>query len=159
MNGNEVVLQNDMGNRRVDNAFLPSGYEPVGIKEYGGVIYVASYNPITGRSQVGSFPSPERKINSLDDESLGCNFQLFKHFYKSSTDDIRFIDSDTVLLPLTSDTSLHAGDKFTIYSSNIKGWKPYLSNYDNITSSQGGKVRTPKNKHITLSVGILNSQN
>jgi hypothetical protein len=26
MNGNEVVLQNDMGNRRVDNAYLPSGY-------------------------------------------------------------------------------------------------------------------------------------
>ena len=46
MNGNEVVLQNDMGNRRVDNAFLPSGYEPVGIKEYGGIIYVASYNPM-----------------------------------------------------------------------------------------------------------------
>jgi hypothetical protein len=50
MNGNEVVLQNDMGNRRVDNAFLPSGYEPVGIKEYGGIIYVAAYNPITNRS-------------------------------------------------------------------------------------------------------------
>jgi len=49
-----------MGNRRVDHAFLPAGYEPVGIKEYGGVIYVASYNPITNRSQIGSFPSPER---------------------------------------------------------------------------------------------------
>jgi hypothetical protein len=50
MNGNEIVLQNDMGNRRVDNAFLPAGYEPVGIKEYGGIIYVASYNPITNKS-------------------------------------------------------------------------------------------------------------
>jgi len=39
-----------MGNRRVDNAYLPPGYEPVGIKEYGGVIYIAAYNPITGRS-------------------------------------------------------------------------------------------------------------
>ena len=26
MNGNEVILQNDMGNRRVDNAYLPEGY-------------------------------------------------------------------------------------------------------------------------------------
>jgi hypothetical protein len=50
MNGNEIVLQNDMGNRRVDNAFLPEGYEPVGMKEYGGIIYIAAYNPITNRS-------------------------------------------------------------------------------------------------------------
>jgi hypothetical protein len=50
MNGNEIVLQNDMGNRRVDNAYLPSGYEPVGMKEYGGIIYIAAYNPITNRS-------------------------------------------------------------------------------------------------------------
>ena len=50
MNGEEVILQNDMGNRRVDNAYLPAGYIPVGMKEYGGIIYVASYNPINGRS-------------------------------------------------------------------------------------------------------------
>jgi len=58
MNGDEVILQNDMGNRRVDNAFLPAGFEPVGIKEYGGIIYIAAYNPITDQSQIGSFPSP-----------------------------------------------------------------------------------------------------
>jgi len=55
-----------MGNRRVDNAFLPAGYEPVGIKEYGGIIYIAAYNPITNKSQIGSFPSPERKISPDD---------------------------------------------------------------------------------------------
>ena len=69
-NGNEVILQNDMGNRRVDNAVLPDGYEPVGIQEYGGIIYIAAYNPITNRSQIGSFPSPERRINEIDDNSL-----------------------------------------------------------------------------------------
>jgi hypothetical protein len=26
MNGNEVVLQNDMGNAKIDNAYLPPGY-------------------------------------------------------------------------------------------------------------------------------------
>ena len=49
-NGNELILQNDMGNRRVDNAYLPSGYQPIGMKEYGGIIYVVSYNPITDKS-------------------------------------------------------------------------------------------------------------
>ena len=63
MNGNEVILQNDMGNRRIDNAFLPAGYQPVGMKEYGGIIYVAAYNPITNKSQIGSFPSPQKKFN------------------------------------------------------------------------------------------------
>ena len=41
------MLQNDMGNGRVETAFLPPGYVPVGMKEHGGIIYVASYNPIT----------------------------------------------------------------------------------------------------------------
>lgn len=63
-NGNEFVLQNDMGNGRVETAYLPSGYVPVGIKEYGGIIYVASYNPLTNKGQIGSFPSPERNISS-----------------------------------------------------------------------------------------------
>ena len=76
MNGNEVILQNDMGNRRVDKAFLPPGYEPVGMKEYGGIIYVAAYNPITNKSQIGSFPSPQKKIDSLDDPSLKGTFHF-----------------------------------------------------------------------------------
>ena len=63
-NGNEFVLQNDMGNGRVETAYLPSGYIPVGIKEYGGIIYIASYNPIKNQSQIGCFPSPERIISS-----------------------------------------------------------------------------------------------
>ena len=78
MNGDEVILQNDMGNRKVDNAFLPAGYEPVGIKEYGGIIYLALYNPITNKSQLGSFPSPERIINSpykYEDISLNIKTQ------------------------------------------------------------------------------------
>ena len=31
-NGNEFVLQNDMGNGRVETAYLPSGYVPVGMR-------------------------------------------------------------------------------------------------------------------------------
>jgi len=50
MNGNEGILQNDMGNGRVESAFLPPGYVPIGMKEYGGIIYIASYNPITNKS-------------------------------------------------------------------------------------------------------------
>ena len=89
MNGNEGILQNDMGNGRVESAFLPPGYVPVGIKEYGGIIYVASYNPVTNKSQIGSFPSPERNIDQTEDGQLNTPLELlndtYTRTYKCST--------------------------------------------------------------------------
>ena len=67
-NGNELSLQNDMGNGRVETAYLPEGYMPVGTCEYGGIIYIVSYNPLENKSQIGCFPSPERNISR---EELG----------------------------------------------------------------------------------------
>ena len=49
-NGNEYVLQNDMGNGQVYEAKLPSGYIPLGMCSFGGIIYVVSHNPISGYS-------------------------------------------------------------------------------------------------------------
>ena len=65
-NGNEFVLQNDMGNGEVHTAYLDKGYVPVGMKEHGGIIYVAAHNPITGKSQIGSFPSPQQLYEGDD---------------------------------------------------------------------------------------------
>ena len=176
MNGNEVILQNDMGNRRVDNAFLPPGYQPVGMKEYGGVIYVAAYNPITNKSQIGSFPSPERKINNLDDPELGRNFKLSSFFDNSNIEldsylGINVLKSDTFMVPLTGETSLRAGDKFSIYSPSYlygNGIINDITNYNNTTTSKVSfdneeidplKAYSPKNRKYTLAIGILNSQN
>lgn len=60
MNGNEFVLQNDMGNVVMDK--LSSNFIPVGLKEFGGVIYIASYNPKTGQGEIGTFPSPSELV-------------------------------------------------------------------------------------------------
>jgi hypothetical protein len=67
-----------MGNGRVETAKLPEGYIPLGTAELGGIIYIASYNPLTGKSQIGSFPSPERNISSdeisdITDPILNCS--------------------------------------------------------------------------------------
>ncbi len=74
-NGNECVLQNDMGNTRLVYKYdvdgvqkeelvtLPEGYIPLGVKEHGGVIYFVLRNEKDGRTQIGSFPSPEFKTN------------------------------------------------------------------------------------------------
>ena len=67
-NGNEFSLQNDMGNAKVGTAYLPQGYVPVGMKEHGGIIYVASHNPDTGRGQIGCFPSPQELWSDEDGE-------------------------------------------------------------------------------------------
>ena len=70
-NGNEMQLQNDMGNGRVETARLPEGYIPVGTCEFGDIIYIVSYNPLTNKSQIGCFPSPERNISSEEIGSTG----------------------------------------------------------------------------------------
>ena len=65
-NGNEYVLQNDMGNGRVETAYLPQGYIPLGTTSFGGIIYIVSYNPLIDKSQIGCFPSPERNIDNYE---------------------------------------------------------------------------------------------
>ena len=62
-NGNEHLLQNDMGNYKLKNCRLSENFVPVGLKEYGDILYIVSYNPITEETEVGSYPSPAQ-INS-----------------------------------------------------------------------------------------------
>ena len=65
-NGNELMLQNDMGNGRINKVRLDEGYIPVGIKEHGGIIYIASYNPENKKGQIGSFPYPKVEYDAND---------------------------------------------------------------------------------------------
>lgn len=152
-NGNEFVLQNDMGNGRVETAYLPSGYVPVGIKEHGGIIYVASYNPLTNRSQIGSFPSPERNISSeelndsiikITDENFFSNGTLVTTVYRLNL----------------SDNILRSGDKFSIISkvSDDNGSLVELSKYISHCNNIGtGGIIYRHNKLLTLRVATEDS--
>lgn len=163
MSGDEVILQNDMGNRRVDQAFLHAGYEPVGIKEYGGIIYIAAYNPITNQSQIGCFPSPQRKYTYGDNNS-GVNLDLddngFDRYKFTTIQDIEnnnvniyAITSDTILVKLIN-KPLCPGDKFlTVVNDDCRD---KVSNWGNVEDQE---EKPYKNKQYTLSYGILNSQN
>ena len=66
-NGNENMLQNDMGNYELRNAKLPVGYIPMGMKEYQGVLYMILMDPITRRVQIGSYPSPKTDFGSASE--------------------------------------------------------------------------------------------
>ena len=62
-NGNEMMLQNDMGNTKIQDSKtgnimgLSEGFIPVGMKEHGGIMYIASVNK-EGKGEIGTIPSP-----------------------------------------------------------------------------------------------------
>ena len=118
-NGNELSLQNDMGNARVETAFLPEGYIPVGTCEYGGIIYIVSYNPLEDKSQIGCFPSPERNISN---DELGISDAIIP---KDSFQEYSYDNSGIPISPtgkinntsqyvLLKNNKLNPGDKFLI---------------------------------------------
>ena len=77
-NGNEYSLQNDMGNFGLKNCKLSEGYVPIGMKEYGGILYIVSFNPAENKTEIGSYPST--KVGVKDDDG--------NYVYK----DIEYID-------------------------------------------------------------------
>ena len=134
--GNEYILQNDVGNGRVETARLPSGYIPVGVKEYGGIIYVAAYNPLTAKSQLGSFPSPERQIST---EELGRSFSVNTNI---NTDNA-YIRLDIIDENKKDLYRLNPGDKFIIASSGIS--KYFSGSYEGILKIHVGVVDKENN--------------
>ncbi len=112
-NGNEGVLQNDMGNGRVETAFLPEGYIPLGTTQLGGIIYIVSYNPLIDKCQIGSFPSPERNITNDElSPPNNCLFQV-EDFIKDNKIIALYVKKKL------SDVILHSGDKFIVCGDNI----------------------------------------
>lgn len=69
--GNEYSLQNDKGNYPLKYCKLKPNYIPVGIKEYGGILYIISYNPLDNRTEIGSYPSP-LMISEYSPEGQEC---------------------------------------------------------------------------------------
>ena len=65
-NGNEFLLQNDMGNYKLKNCRLPVNFIPVGVKSYADILYIVSYNPITKEVEVGSYPAPQSIFTTED---------------------------------------------------------------------------------------------
>lgn len=120
-NGNELQLQNDMGNGRVETARLPEGYIPVGTCEFGGIIYIVSYNPLTNKSQIGCFPSPERNISS--EETGGTNQSLLSSdFQEGKILNGQFVPNGelktTSIKKVIYNNKLNPGDKFIIYDKS-----------------------------------------
>lgn len=160
-NGNEMQLQNDMGNGRVETARLPEGYIPVGTCEFGDIIYIVSYNPLTNKSQIGCFPSPERNISSEEIGSTGqaLSFTDFQEIeldqqgnpIKKEVDEQNNpIQDESKKYILTGklktnsvkkiiyNNKLNPGDKFIIYDKSRKIYgESHISDMGNISHVYG----------------------
>ena len=125
-NGHEFCLQVDMGNARVETCRLKKDFIPLGIKEYGGIIYVVSQNPFTGDCEVGSFPSPERNITTEEIPDLPDTLLEDSDFYtegdKSNGITITYKKID---LGDIENNLLRPGDKFLIYVTDESGANNY----------------------------------
>lgn len=151
MNGDELVLQNDMGNGRVQTAYLPKGYIPIGTTQLGGIIYIASYNPFTNKCQIGSFPSPQRTSDKRD--KLEKEIPLDK-----DENIIRVVLSDEIFKP---------GDKFYLtipgqymqykYTESLPEIKVGSENKSEAEIKKA-KIAYVKNHFLKFSVAIISEE-
>lgn len=118
-NGNEMMLQNDMGNTLIQDSKtghimgLSEGFVPVGLKEHGGIMYIASVNK-EGKGEIGTIPSP---ILYIEDESIHINSFQFSLIEKDSYPKEQ--------LTILDGYKLYPGDKFLIdLSLNINPEEP-----------------------------------
>lgn len=134
-NGNEMMLQNDMGNTLIQDSAtgnimgLNPGFIPTGIKEHGGIMYITSVgkdangNPI---GEIGTIPSP-----------------IIRDIYK---DKITYTVNNFIPIgigdPLTITHKLYPADKFIVNLdmkvdvSSLIGTKHYK---ESSLSGNGGK--------------------
>lgn len=166
MNGNEMVLQNDMGNARVENAKLPPGYIPIGMKEYGGIIYIACYNPLTNKGQIGCFPSPQRQKTATQISEITPTFKFPDVTYIKEENDEEWYKINSLLTKceiFPKGIIIRSGDKFSVGlpissmfgTDNIDSTgENFISNYDNV---ENGLVKTPMNRMYTFGVATLDN--
>lgn len=109
--GNEMILQNDKGNVFVEDTRLHNGFIPIGVKEYGNILYIASLNPLTGEFQLGSFPGPEYEDFS---GKLGIPDSSNVSYINNSETDLFRNGPLKQSLFQTTNNKLYPGDKYVI---------------------------------------------
>lgn len=112
-NGNEYILQNDMGNYQLKNTVLTPNYIPIGVKEYAGVIYIVSYNPIEKLTEIGSYPSPQTIFDSEHNNEREAKYIDLAEEYSKYT---VLSKQQAIQLYSTEETfMLNPGDKYYLY--------------------------------------------
>ena len=147
-NGNELSLQNDMGNARVETAMLPEGYIPIGSAELGGIIYIAAFNPFTNKCQLGSFPSPERNLEKEEIAPNSFDVQLSADKFQELNGEEPTGELKTTLHKIDLGMPiLHPGDKFYVCADNIT------------TLVNDGSIWDGTKGYVDIYLATINSEN
>lgn len=118
--GNEYSLQNDRGNYPLEHCKLKPNYIPVGLKEYGDILYIVSYNPLNNHVEVGSYPSPMEVIDSKNGDT---SIEIQSVFDKAAngakySDLVEECEMKIWTSNNEEDSKLYPGDKYRIQESN-----------------------------------------
>ena len=119
---NEFSLQNDKGNYPLKDCKLNENYIPIGIKEYNGILYIASINPLTGDEELGCYPSPKESLGSEVTAGLDFDLVINKAFKNSNVDNIDYSDIESQQkTAYYSDPKMkiNVGDKFWFNDSSV----------------------------------------
>ena len=147
-NGNELLLQNDMGNTNLtyypkiynsqDGTYtfspnckmvkLKDGYIPIGMKEFGDVVYIISHNPEEKKTEIGSFPGPDFQLDNITPTDITPSNKVI-NINTNNIHNISNIQSET--------EKLEVGDKIVFNFSNI-------DNSHIISTSTEAKLLRPK---------------
>lgn len=119
-NGNEFALQNDMGNYRFNNGHLGKGFVPVGMKEYGGVLYIISYNPTENQVEIGSFPSQKTIFDGHTEEEGEAELKKIKldNLFNLYSDLIE--QSKIIVLNTDDNCFINPGDEYRFTNDGDK---------------------------------------
>lgn len=127
--GNTMIQDSTTGNIMG----LRDGFVPIGMKEYGGILYIASYNQKTNQGELGTIPSP--LFNYIyDSASYPQNIKIadINQSSQSMIDDYlpKYLQQPFKV----SDTRFQVGDQFIInlsFSTNTKTVRGQTSDQTN----------------------------
>lgn len=98
-NGNELVLQNDMGN--VKSTELSDGFYPIGVQEYGDIIYIVSIKQKNIYKITANVTYTDENRKDIIDELIEAT-GLSERKVLSLLDGTLYIDSNTTLESVVS---------------------------------------------------------
>ena len=123
--GNEYSLQNDRGNYPLENCKLKPNYIPVGLKEYGDILYIVSYNPLNEHVEIGTYPSPMEVVGNSDEQpELEIESIIGKITEPTDYSDlVERCETKVWTSNNEEDTKLYPGDKYKIKEEDDSKYK------------------------------------
>lgn len=159
--GNEYVLQNDRGNYPLKNCKLKPNYVPIGVKEYGDIIYIVSYNPIEDITEIGSYPSPLDTVSSNADDEFVYESPINTYLKSESFNNtVSFHELNNLVKPFIfykskdgEDMLLNPGDMYSFQMDEVEN-KAAVEFLETFVLDLENNPITVDNLDVTTELGV-----